>query len=132
MFLNKKIMSTSIRTNPWAYECNECDSIESNYPCPVYNCKKHGNENVNWTHTNCGGQFRLYENGKEKCQKCGVEYIFCLLNSSCSEKLDYCRIKNIIAKMSGMDTKNNSTFFFIHLSICIDKQYKDYPDKFSN
>ena len=86
---------------PWKKSCDECESIESEYACPVYNCSKHGNEEIKWTHgDDCGGGFRLYSNGKEKCQKCGKEFVYCLQNYSCydssknQKQYSYPKIKN--------------------------------------
>ena len=124
---------------PWKKSCDECESIESKYACPVYNCSKHGNEEIKWKHGgDCGGGFRLYSNGKEKCQKCGKEFVFCLQNYSCydssknQKQYSYSKIKNIIAKLTGMDTRNFSANFLWLLSMSIDKQYKDYPERFAD
>ena len=126
-------------TEPWKKSCDECESVESKYACPVYNCSQHGNEAIKWTHgDDCRGGFRLYSNGKEKCQKCGKEIIFCLQNYCCFDKsrnqkqYSYPKIKNIISKLAGMDTREVSPTFLISLSMCIDKQYKDYPDRFAD
>ena len=52
---------------PWERSCYECQSVESTYPCPLKNCTKHSlKEEIKWTHSNCGGYLRLYDNGKEK------------------------------------------------------------------
>lgn len=123
-------MSNSLRTEPWNYECCNCDSVESFYACPINNCNKHGNEPIRWTHTNCGGSFRLYENGKEKCEKCGMEEHFCLLSCHDSHKIDYLKVKNTLAKLAGLNSRLCSPYFLIHVSICIDKQYRDHPEKF--
>ena len=120
-----------LRSQPWNYECSDCDSIESFYPCPIDNCDKHGDEIIRWTHTNCGGSFRLYENGKEKCEKCGTEDLFCLFNCHGSRKLGYVKTKAIFTRFLMSDTRDTKPFFFINLMLCIDKQYKDYPDKFN-
>ena len=124
---------------PWKKSCDECESVESKFPCPVYNCSKHGNEAIKWTHGgDCGGGFRLYSNGKEKCQKCGKEFVFCLQNFCCydssknQKQYSYSKIKNIIAKLIGMDTRNFSANFLWLLSMSIDKQYKDYPERFAD
>ena len=124
---------------PWKKSCDECESVESKYACPVYNCSKHGNEEIKWTHGGgCGGGFRLYSNGKEKCQKCGKEFVFCLQNYSCydssknQKQYSYSKIKNIIVRRAGMETNNVSANFFWLLSKCIDKQYKDYPERFAD
>ena len=127
-------MSTSIRNDPWNYSCNDCDSCESKYACPINNCSECGNRQYRWTHSNCGGSFRLYENGKEKCEKCGTEDLFCNFWSNHggnnNNKISYCKIKNILAKLAGMDTIKCSTYFLLHVGMCIDKQYRDYPEKF--
>ncbi len=129
-------MSTSLRISPWNYSCSECDSCESKYPCPVYDCSRHGSEAIKWRHGGCGGGLRLYENGKEKCERCGEEELFCLWDCSCydasknQKQYSYHKIKNMLAKLAGMDTRHASTFFIVHVSMCIDKQFKDYPERF--
>ena len=124
---------------PWKKSCDECESVESEYACPVYNCSKHGNEAIKWTHGGgCGGGLRLYSNGKEKCQKCGEEFVFCLQNYSCydssknQKQLSYSKIKNILSKLVGFDTRNVSPTFLISVAASIDKQYKDYPERFAD
>ena len=123
---------------PWKKSCDDCESIESKYACPVYNCSEHGNESFKWKHGgNCGGGLRLYSNGKEKCQKCGEEFVFCLQNYSCydssknQKQYSYSKIKNIISRLVGIDT-NVSQTFLLFLSMSIDKQYKDYPERFAD
>ena len=131
-------MSTSLRTEPWNYSCSECDSCESKYACPVYNCSRHGSEAIKWMHGGCHGGLRLYENGKEKCERCGEEELFCLWDCSCydesknQKQYSYHKIKNMLAKLAGMDTRYASTFFIVHVSMCIDKQFKDYPERFDD
>ena len=130
-------MSTSLRISPWDYSCYECDSCESKYPCPVYSCSRHGSKAIKWRHDSCGGGLRLYENGKEKCERCGEEELFCLWNCSCYDEtknyrkqFSYHKIKNMLTYLAAMDKSYASTFFLIHLSMCIDKQTKDYPERF--
>ena len=125
---------------PWKKSCDDCESMESKYPCPVYNCSKHGNnELIKWTHGgDCGGGFRLYSNGKEKCQKCGKEFVFCLQNYSCydssknQKQYSYSKIKNILSKLVGMDTINVYPSFHIEINMSIDKQYQEYPERFAD
>ena len=124
---------------PWKKSCDDCESIESKYACPVYNCSKHGKEAIKWTHGGgCGGGFRLYSNGKEKCQKCGEEFIFCLQNYSCydssksQKQYSYPKIINIISRLVGMDTRNVSPKFLFELNMSIDKQFKDHPEMFAD
>ena len=124
---------------PWKKSCDDCESIESKYTCPLYNCSKHGNEEIKWTHGGgCGGGFRLYSNGKEKCQKCGKEFVFCLQNYSCydssknQKQYSHTKIKHILSKLVGMDTKNVSPTFLFSVAASIDKQYKDYPERFAD
>ena len=129
-------MSTRIKTDPWNYECYECESVESNYPCPVYSCSKHSpGQKIYWSHGNCGGSLRLYENGKEKCQRCGDEEYFCKWKCSCyqdnkTKQYSYSKIKNVLSKLAGMDTRYVSPYFLVHVSMCIDKQFHDYPEEF--
>ena len=122
---------------PWKKSCDDCESIESRYPCPLSNCSKHGDEPFKRVHVGgCNGGLRLYSNGKLKCEKCGVEDLFCLWDCSCAnesknnQKYDYCKIRNIFAKAIGMDTRSVSPFFLLYVSACIDKQYKDHPERF--
>ena len=124
---------------PWKKSCDECESVESKYACPVYNCSKHGNEAIKWKHGgNCGGGLRLYSNGKEKCQKCGEEFVFCLQNYSCydssknQKQYSYRKIRDIISKLVAMDNRNVSPTFLFALAASIDKQYKDYPERFAD
>ena len=122
---------------PWKKSCDDCESVESKYACPVYNCSKHGNEAIKWTHGGgCGGGYRLYSNGKEKCQKCGKEFVFCLQNFCCydssknQKQLSYSKIKNII--VGGMNIRNVSPTFLMLIMMSIDQQYKDYPERFAD
>lgn len=99
------------------------------------NCSSHSsNEKIKWTHSNCGASFRLYENGEEKCQKYGKEDFFCKWKCSCytdmkSKQYSYAKIKNVLAKLSGMDTRYASTYFLVHVTMCIDRQFKDFPEE---
>ena len=128
----------SINPEPWNLSCDECDSVKSEYPCPVYSCTLHSSgQKINWTHSNCGGSFRLYENGKEKCQTCNKEDFFCKWKCSCytdtkSKQYSYHKIKNVLAKLAGMETRYASPFFLVHVSMCIDKQFKTYPEDFED
>ena len=126
---------------PWKLSCydSECESVPSIYPCPVYNCSKHGNEDINWVHGGgCRGDLRLYSNGKEKCQKCGEEEYFCLWECSCYDasknenQYSYHKIKNIIGKLAGMDTYDVSPTFLIYVKMSIDQQVRDHPEKFAD
>ena len=124
---------------PWKKSCDECESVESKYACPVYNCSKHGNEAIKWTHGGgCGGGLRLYSNGKEKCQKCGEEFVFCLQKFCCydssknQKQYSYTKIKDILSKKVGIDTRNVSPTFLFLIIMSIEKQYKDYPERFAD
>ena len=122
-------------SKPYEWSTDICESIESEYPCPVYNCKKHGNEKVKWTHINCGGQFRLYENGKEKCQRCGKEDFFCNWNYACSndnknQKFNSYKIRAILQYLIGQNDDNVSEDFWFNIKACFQKQKRDYPSKF--
>ena len=80
----------------------------------------------------------MYSNGKVKCQKCGKEFVFCLQNYSCydasknQKQYSYTKIKNILSKLVGMDTRNVSPTFLFSVAASIDKQYKDYPERFAD
>ena len=122
----------------WKKSCDGLESVESKYACPVNNCSKHGNEAIKWKHGgNCGGGLRLYSNGKEKCQKCGVEEYFCLWDCSCidtsknKEQYSYSKIKNILSHLVGMDTKDVSPTFILLVAMSIDNQYHEYPERFA-
>jgi hypothetical protein len=123
-------------SKPWDWSCNICESIESKYPCPINNCSKHYNDQpINWTHTNCGGYFRLYENGKEKCQRCGDEDIFCKWNYSCSSDTKnqlFCnyKIRTILQYLIGLDDENVSTDFWFNIKACFKHQREEFPSKF--
>ena len=127
-------MIGNFRTEPWNYSCDDCESVESRYPCPLSNCSKHGDEPIRWVHGgDCNGGFRLYSNGKLKCEKCGVEDLFCLWNWKCcadESKYGYQKTKNIFAKAISIDTRSVSPMFHIYVNVCIDKQYKDHPERF--
>ena len=131
-------MFNRLKVDPWNLSCDDCDSVKSEYPCPVYSCSQHNaTQKIIWTHKNCGGSFRLYENGKEKCQKCGDEDFFCKWKCSCftdnkSRQYSYAKIKNVLAKLAGMDTRYASPYFLVHVSMCIDKQYKDFREDFED
>ena len=124
-------------TEPWKKSCDECESIESKYACPVYNCSQHGNEAIKWTHGgDCGGGFRLYSNGKEKCQKCGEEDFFCNWNYCCNsdnknQQFNNSSIRAILQFLVGLNDDNVSEDFWFNLKMCFKKQKKDYPSKFT-
>ena len=124
---------------PWKKSCDECESVESKYACPVYNCSKHGNEAIKWKHgSGCGGYLRFYSNGKEKCEKCGDEDLFVLWECSCYDasknqnQYSYAKIKNMFSKLSGMDTRNVSPTFLIYAAMSLDKQYHDHKERFAD
>ena len=123
---------------PWKKSCDDCESIESKYACPVYNCSKHGNEAIKWKHGGCGGYLRFYSNGKEKCEKCGDEDLFVLWECSCYDasknqnQYSYAKIKNMFSKLSGMDTRNVSTTYLIYAAMSLDKQYRDHKERFAD
>ena len=124
---------------PWNMNCDVCESIESEYPCPLSNCSSHSDKEkpIRWTHSNCGGYFRLYENGKEKCQKCGEEDLFCNWNYSCcddkkNQKFNSYRMRTIIQMLVGLNDDKVSTDFWFNIKMCLNKQKKDYPWKFNN
>ena len=113
---------------PWNKNCNECESIESEYPCVRRNCSIHSDKTKpnKGVHINCGGYFRLYENGKEKCQKCGKEDLFCNWNG----KIDYLRLRYALQFIAGINDDKVDVEFFINLKNCLDKQRRDFPEKF--
>ena len=123
-------------SKPYEWRTDICESIESEYPCPINDCSKHFSDKpIRWTHSNCGGYFRLYENGKEKCQKCGVEDLFCNWNYACSndnknQKFNSHKIRAILQYLVGLNDDNVSDDFWFNIKQCFNKQKKDYPSKF--
>ena len=122
---------------PWNMSCNDCESVDSCYPCPMENCSSHLDKQriIRWTHSNCGGKLRFYENGKEKCQKCGKEDLFC--NWSCgsyndknnSKSINSFRLRVIFQILVGLNDQVSTDFWF-NIKMCLKKQKEDYPDKF--
>ena len=47
-----------------------------------------------------------------------------------SKQYSYAKIKNVLAKLSGMGTRYASTYFLVHVTMCIDRQFKDFPEEF--
>ena len=121
---------------PWEKSCGECESMSSDYPCPITNCSKHKNdEDIHWVHKGCGGGFRLYENGKEKCQKCGIEDYFCKWTYSCSydaknQHFNYTKIRNILQKIIGMDSSKISACGLFNILTSIKHQTEKFPECF--
>ena len=121
---------------PWILSCDECESMPSDYPCPISNCSKHKNGNdIHWIHKNCGGSFRLYENGIEKCQKCGREDYFCKWSYTCSydEKnklISYSKIRNILGNIMGMDSSKISATALWNIGLSIKHQQEQFPECF--
>jgi hypothetical protein len=127
-----------MKSDPWNLDCKECESVESKYFCPVYNCSKHSSDQIiKWRHGGgCGGGLRLYENGKEKCDKCAEEELFCLWNCSCydesknQKQYSYSKLRNILSKLVGIDNRDVGIYFIVNVATCIKKQYNDHPEKF--
>ena len=118
-------------SKPWELSTSKCQSIENEYPCPIDGCSTHSlSEPIKWTHTNCGGYFRLYENGKEKCQKCGRECLFCEQNYNCGSKFSDHKITAILQYLAGSNFYNDSQRFWFNLSASFNNQKKEYPSKF--
>lgn len=121
---------------PWKLSCSECQSIPSDYPCPIKDCSRHKEgKDIHWTHSDCGGSFRLYENGKEMCQKCFEEDYFCKWSYSCSannksQRMSYTKIRNILQKIVGMDFRDVSVWALWNIRVSIEKQCEDFPDRF--
>ena len=115
-------------SKPWELSTSSCQSVESEYPCPIDGCSTHNsNKPIKWTHTNCGGYFRLYENGKEKCQKCGSECLFCEQNYNCGSKFSFHKIIDILRYIHD----NNVSFdFLINLNESFMHQQIEYRSKF--
>lgn len=127
---------SNMMSTPWEKPTDNCESMPSDYACPIDGCPSHPNEKkIHWTHSNCGGSFRIYENGKEKCQKCGKEDYFCKWSYSCSKdsksgKIGYTRICNILAKIIAMDTKLISSWGLMNIVGSIRYQYEKFPEFF--
>ena len=117
-------------SKPWEFSTNICESILNEYPCPIEGCSNHNI--IRWTHSNCGGNFRLYSNGKEKCQKCGVEFFFCNHNYCCSNgnKLSYYKIREILQYLIGLNDDNVSDDFWFKLKASLKWQISEFPSKF--
>ena len=124
-------------SKPWEMSTSYCQSIESEYQCPINDCSIHINDKpIKWTHKNCGGYFRLYENGKEKCQKCGKEDFFCNWNYCCNsdnknQQFNNSSIRAILQFLVGLNDDKVSEDFWFNLKMCFQKQKKDYPSKFT-
>lgn len=131
-------MLLSHEEKPWNKSTENCESIPSDYACPIKDCSSHPNEKIiHWIHKNCGGSFRLYENGKEKCQKCGREDYFCKWSYSCSkdlksEVMSYATIKNIMQKIVGMNSTGIPISVLMNICFSIENQYKQHPECFIN
>ena len=124
---------------PWNRNCSDCQSVESSYPCPLSECLIHSsNKNaVNWVHSNCEGCLRLYDNGKEKCQKCGEEDLFCLWNYNCSQEnknkhISSFKIRALLQYLVGLNDQDVNPEFWINIKACFNDQMKRYPSKFDN
>ena len=116
-------------SKPWELSTSSCQSLESKYPCPIDGCSTHNsNKPIKWTHTNCGGYFRLYENGKEKCQKCGSECLFCEQNYNCGSKFSLRKIMGDILRY--IDDNNVGVDFLFNLRMSFMHQQIEYPSKF--
>ena len=118
-------------SKPWELSTSSCQSVESEYPCPIDGCSTHNlSEPIKWTHTNCGGYFRLYENGKQKCQKCGSECLFCNQKYNCGSKFSSHKIRAILQYLVGLMDDNVSEDFWFNLKASFKYQQKEYPSKF--
>lgn len=125
-------------TKPYDKSCSDCESVESEYPCPISNCSIHHDRDtpIRWTHRNCGGYFRIYDNGKEKCQKCYIEDYFCNWNYSCSsdikdQKIDDFRLRAILSMLMGLSDKSVSEDFLWNLKVSLRHQRDLFPSKFN-
>ena len=123
---------------PYYKSCSNCESVESEYPCPITNCSVHRDlkNTIRWEHTNCGGYLRIYENGKEKCQKCGEEDYFCNWNKCCSadnkdQKIDDFRLRAILQMLMGLYYEGVSEDFFWNLKASLKHQRELFPEKFN-
>ena len=123
---------------PYDKSCSNCESVESEFPCLMTNCSVHHDRDnaIKWRHANCGGYFRIYENGKEKCQKCDTEDYFCNWNYSCSadnkdQKIDDFRLRAILQMLMGLSDKGVSEDFFWNLKASLRHQRELFPEKFN-
>ena len=120
-------------SKPWEYSTNICESILCEYPCPIEDSSIHSSDKpIRWIHSNCGGNFRLYSNGKEKCQKCGVECLFCNQNYSCSDsnKFNSHKIRAILQYLVGISDDNVSDDFWFDIKASLSWQKREFPSKF--
>lgn len=125
-------------SKPYEKDCIDCESVPSEYPCPISNCSVHHNRDnpIKWEHKNCGGNFRIYENGKEKCQRCDEEDYFCNWNYSCSsdiksQQIDDFRLRCVLQMLMGLSDKNVSEDFFWNLKASLKHQRVLFPNKFN-
>ena len=119
--------------NPWNLSCDVCESVKSEYPCPCINCSIHSESKIiKWIHPKCGGNFRLYKNGREKCQDCGFEDFFCNSPHECSNaKLSSFKIRSILQLLVGKN-ENVNILFWINLKSSLNMQRKIFPTRFSD
>ena len=122
---------------PWERSCSECESVESSYPCPLSSCSIHTSEKcvIDWVHSECDGKLRLYDNGKEKCQKCGEESLFCLWNFNCnsenkSKNISSFKVRALLQFLVGLNDSYVKPEFWVNIKACLNKQMSDYPEKF--
>ena len=118
---------------PWERSCSECESVESSYPCPLSSCSIHTSEKcvIDWVHSECDGKLRLYDNGKEKCQKCGSEFLFCCQDFNCGNKFSDFKIRRILQYLIGCNDEKVSDDFFFKLKDSFKHQKNEYPSKFN-
>lgn len=119
--------------NIWELDCHQCESLISEYKCTLSDDFCQDNQPHKWVHAGCGGHLRLYENGKEKCQKCGYENYFCNWNYESAPKNqrnDPAKIRAVLQYLVGMDDSKVSYDYWFNLKASLNYQMKTFPNKF--
>ena len=118
-------------SKPWEWNTSICESVESYYPCPISDCTQHASLTpFKWTHQDFGGFFRLYENGKQKCQKCGDELSFCFTYFNCGTKFNVHKIRAILQFLIRLNDDKVRENFWLNLKESLKYQKDNFPSKF--
>ena len=118
---------------PWEIECSKCESIKSQYSCTLSDDFCKDKTPKRWCHYGCGGYLRLYENGREKCTKCGREDYFCnwlYTDSPRNQRIDSYKMRSSLQYLVGLDDNEVSTDFWLNLKASFNYQKKLFPNRF--
>ena len=118
---------------PWCFDTYKCQSIRSEYPCTLSKSFCNDITPRRWCHNGCGGYLRLYENGKEKCTKCGAEDYFCnwlYTNAPKNQKIDYHKQNAALTYLVGLDDNDVDPCFWLNLKASLNYQKKTFPNRF--